>query len=639
MRRLIALLLCLLTSAAWGQVHELQQDIYRPGGLVLTPHGAAGCPTTRSWLTGALALGTDGTLCACTVGGSPGTWVNAGAYALAGHVAAPDPHTQYLTSAEGDLAYAAFGHAHALDNLTDVYAPAPASEQVLKFTGSGWEAADLPATPGGGAVVYFLDGAPSGVDGYGSLATVPASTPEDIVAASDITAADGEYLLGAYSTAILDRTAIEGGVWNCNLYAKASTADGVNQVVVRAYLRSITDVETELFDVTSSDLTTSVTLVPTATVQPSYASVLTDRLILKFFAKTDSALPVTISMYRYGTEHYSHAVTAITRGHNELTQRSAAGSHPAAAISYTAGGSLEATNAQTAIEELRDEKADVGHDHTGVYDPAGSAATVEALLSGYAPTGHDHTGVYDPAGTGASEAGAVASNLASVAENAGASDVGIYDTGGYFSATTVEGALQALGLADTGFAASGHTHTYALDDLSDVATAGAVSGNVLRFDGSSWAPATQSTPTLSALLLFSFNNADLQSASHTLAAPDPDASIEGRAWNVPWDKTYFDAHFGTGKYKVVVVYYAKVQTVTDQPCLSLYNITAGALVGADVCGAAGTTDWTYRTAEWTDASGNWPGTSGAVNIANYNNPGSTGHAIYMNSLQLWVRPE
>ena len=81
-----------------------------------------------------------------------------GAYAAAAemttHLAAADPHPQYLTEAEGDAAYAdiahnhnsayaALGHTHALGDLSDVAATAPTSGDLLTWGGSEW----APAAP------------------------------------------------------------------------------------------------------------------------------------------------------------------------------------------------------------------------------------------------------------------------------------------------------------------------------------------------------------------------------------------------------------------------------------------------------------------------------------------------------------
>ncbi len=49
-----------------------------------------------------------------------------------------DPHTQYLNPARGDARYSQLGHLHAMDDLSDVNAPAPAANDVLLAQGGVW---------------------------------------------------------------------------------------------------------------------------------------------------------------------------------------------------------------------------------------------------------------------------------------------------------------------------------------------------------------------------------------------------------------------------------------------------------------------------------------------------------------------
>jgi len=64
--------------------------------------------------------------------------------ALAG--LADDDHPQYHNDARGDIRYALLNHTHALDELSDVNAPAPGDGQVLTRQGANWVA----ATPAAG---------------------------------------------------------------------------------------------------------------------------------------------------------------------------------------------------------------------------------------------------------------------------------------------------------------------------------------------------------------------------------------------------------------------------------------------------------------------------------------------------------
>jgi len=52
-------------------------ETFSAHGMRIRPHDAAGCPATGDWIQWSVAVGTDGAICVCTVGGSPGTWVQA----------------------------------------------------------------------------------------------------------------------------------------------------------------------------------------------------------------------------------------------------------------------------------------------------------------------------------------------------------------------------------------------------------------------------------------------------------------------------------------------------------------------------------------------------------------------------------
>lgn len=58
----------------------------------------------------------------------------------------------------------------------------------------------------------------------------------------------------------------------------------------------------------------------------------------------------------------------------------ASGVSDAADVTFTPAGNIEAINVQAAIEELDTEKSGTAHNHSGTYDPAGSAAAVQSNL-------------------------------------------------------------------------------------------------------------------------------------------------------------------------------------------------------------------------------------------------------------------
>lgn len=62
--------------------------------------------------------------------------------------------------------------------------------------------------------------------------------------------------------------------------------------------------------------------------------------------------------------------------------------HPASNIVNTPAGNIAATTVQAALNELDSEKSAVGHTHTGVYDPAGTASSA---VSAHVAAGDPHT--------------------------------------------------------------------------------------------------------------------------------------------------------------------------------------------------------------------------------------------------------
>jgi hypothetical protein len=61
----------------------------------------------------------------------------------------------------------------------------------------------------------------------------------------------------------------------------------------------------------------------------------------------------------------------------ELDAHKSGTDHAASKISVTPAGGIASTNVQSALEELDTEKASSGHNHAGVYEPAGSVAAHE----------------------------------------------------------------------------------------------------------------------------------------------------------------------------------------------------------------------------------------------------------------------
>jgi hypothetical protein len=95
---------------------------------------------------------TDGDKGDVTVTGSGATWTvksallaSAGSSTMAAHLAAADPHPQYLTAAEGNAAYSAIGHVHTIANVTGLQTALDAKAPLASPALTGTPSAPTPA--------------------------------------------------------------------------------------------------------------------------------------------------------------------------------------------------------------------------------------------------------------------------------------------------------------------------------------------------------------------------------------------------------------------------------------------------------------------------------------------------------------
>jgi len=203
-----------------------------------------------------------------------------------------------------------------LSTLPDVNIPAPSAQQVLLFDGSRWIAGDAPSTTSTGAFTFYLDEAPSGTLGYQTLLTVPSAGTEEtdslvITDGSGLTASTG------FLSSALNRTRIDAGIWEFNIYGAVDT--GSANLVVAMLTVSLDGTATELFRSALDPFTTpSPLLTSVISTQGSFAIQPTDKLLAQFYGTTSSVTPVTLSFYHNGSEHYSHIHTPLVTSHNDL---------------------------------------------------------------------------------------------------------------------------------------------------------------------------------------------------------------------------------------------------------------------------------------------------------------------------------
>ena len=205
----------------------------------------------------------------------------------------------------------------ALSDLTDVSIPAPVSNQVLGYNGSVWVAMDTPSQVAPGAFTLYLEDTPSGTAGYDTLLSEPSGLPED-ADARIVGDTDPFVAIEGYLGNPVQRTILDGGIWEFSTYASVSSASA--QLVIEVYTRSIAGVETFLFSgTTAAVVDTSPALVGLISTQGSYATALTDRLVAKYYWQRTSAPAITATTYHSGSTHASHIHTPIGFAHNDLS--------------------------------------------------------------------------------------------------------------------------------------------------------------------------------------------------------------------------------------------------------------------------------------------------------------------------------
>ena len=206
-----------------------------------------------------------------------------------------------------------------LSSLPDVSIPAPQAQQVLMFSGSHWFAGSVTAQASPVTFTYFLQDTASGTAGYFELVPFPASGTENLDAVS-VTAALGEVFIEGYISDVLNRTQIDAGIWEFNTYGQVSNTGGTSQFIIRIFKRTISGSETELFNITSPDISSTTPILNTQiTTQGSYATNITDKLVAKYSAITTRTLPTTVTLLHNGTAHYSHFHPPFIFAHNDLS--------------------------------------------------------------------------------------------------------------------------------------------------------------------------------------------------------------------------------------------------------------------------------------------------------------------------------
>lgn len=289
---------------------------------------------------------------------------------------------------------------YALGTLSDVSVPSPVANQILKFNGVSWVAADTTTVSSAGGTDFYLTGnhanpiagisrAAAAVvtwTGHGqstgascafwgitqadwtalnSTAAVPIwykitvtsvdaftiavntsgyaapynpavdngtvsigilqNSPDTAIVtqtdSADAGSSTGEVLMTTFQTPLpLGRTVLTGGEWVFKTWCYASSATDVNTIVIRVYKRDTAGAETQLFYAETADLGIVNTLSQITVINGSFATLVTDHLVVKYFAKSNRAAAGVRRLYltHNGTDKYSFVKTPLSLSHASL---------------------------------------------------------------------------------------------------------------------------------------------------------------------------------------------------------------------------------------------------------------------------------------------------------------------------------
>ena len=207
-----------------------------------------------------------------------------------------------------------------LDELDDVVITAPYSPQSLTYNGVNWINSDIHVVSAGKGIEFYIDDTPSGVLTYNSLLTYPTGAAEEIDSAT-VNSVSGEVLIDSYIMNPTSRTIIDAGAWSFKTYCKVDVTPGKTEIVIRVYKKAAGDAgtETELFNVSTGEINNvAVEFLEIISVQSSFVILVTDRILIKFYGKTNSVPNILVSLYHNGVLHCTHIDTPLGTMHNDL---------------------------------------------------------------------------------------------------------------------------------------------------------------------------------------------------------------------------------------------------------------------------------------------------------------------------------
>ena len=172
---------------------------------------------------------------------------------------------------------------------------------------------------------YYLDESDTDIIGYLQLSlkldTITSEQTESIFVKNT----DGDKIIKSFITDINNpnQNVLIGGTWTFKTYCSVNNTVGTTKIKIKIYKRDSGGTETELFNSTTSSIeNTSVTLKTTQSTTSDILLDLTDRIVIKYFASTDSTSNIQVNLYHNGSTNYSQILTPLMLGSDVSTDTS-----------------------------------------------------------------------------------------------------------------------------------------------------------------------------------------------------------------------------------------------------------------------------------------------------------------------------
>ncbi len=210
-----------------------------------------------------------------------------------------------------------------LNNLKNVAVGSPAVNQVLAFNGTNWVNTTLSSVSAGNVVSFYLQTQAGDISPFKQLQATPGAGSEVDVHATVSNNLSSPTLLEEYisSAAGLGGNQIDGGEWEFDTFGFVSDASGDSEIQIDVFTRATNGTETYLFTANTGSITGTTADAQAMAVnstQSAFSIAPSDRLVVKYSAKTDLLSGTTIHLLHNGQDHYSHFHTPMLTRHNDM---------------------------------------------------------------------------------------------------------------------------------------------------------------------------------------------------------------------------------------------------------------------------------------------------------------------------------